>query len=406
MGFVQRYLQPIGGGVLVFVALALVLVVPYVVVQYRRRGRVGARRTLVEASFLLYLLVAWALVLLPLPTTSAALCADGGAAVNLQPFAWVRDVRNEWAYDGGTLRDLAGNSALWVRVLNLVLLLPLGVYLRRWWRRGFWTTVVAALLLSVLFELTQTTGIWGLYPCAYRSFDVDDLVANTAGAALGWWIAPVVFLLPRRRDDDDRVPLDQRPSVPRRALADAADLLVALVVALPLVLAVGVLASGWSWPAQQVSDVAAMVALAVVLVAVPWAARGSTPGKALLRLRIARADGARAGVARLLLRAVALWGPWVLWIWVVRGVSWPAFDAASAAWQLLVAWGPPLAWALVVSLTVAARADRRGPHDLVARTQVEVRLRRRRSDAVGAPGGTDPSGATDPATPHPPSATE
>lgn len=401
MGFVQRYLQPIGGGVVLFVALALALVVPYVVVQYRRRGRVGGRRTLVEASFLLYVLVAWALVLLPLPTTSAALCADGGAAVNLQPFAWVRDVRNEWAFDGGSLRDLAGNSALWVRVLNLVLLLPLGVYLRRWWRRGFWTTVLAALLLSVLFELTQTTGIWGLYPCAYRSFDVDDLLANTAGAAIGWAIAPAVFLLPRRREADDRVPVDQLPSVPRRALADASDLLVALVVALPLVLAVGVLASGFAWPAQRVSDVAALVALVLVLVVVPWATRGSTPGKALLRLRIARSDGARAGLGRLLLRAVVLWGPWVAWTWVVRGVSWPAFDVVSAAWQLLVAWGPPLAWALIVALTVVARADRRGPHDLVARTQVEVRVRRpRRTDTSGA----TPAPADSPAPADPTSA--
>ena len=41
---------------ILMVAGALVLLVPYLIVQYRRRGRVGARRTIVESLFLLYLL--------------------------------------------------------------------------------------------------------------------------------------------------------------------------------------------------------------------------------------------------------------------------------------------------------------------------------------------------------------
>lgn len=34
------------------------------------------------------------------------------------------------------------------------------------------------------FPRNPTAGIWYLYPCAYRLFDVDDLLANTTGAVL------------------------------------------------------------------------------------------------------------------------------------------------------------------------------------------------------------------------------
>ena len=46
-----------------------------------------------------------------------------------------------------------------------------------------WT--MAGLAASCCIELTQATGLYGLVPCAYRIVDVDDLITNTMGAALG-----------------------------------------------------------------------------------------------------------------------------------------------------------------------------------------------------------------------------
>src|SRR5699024_5462085 len=48
--------------------------------------------------------------------------------------------------------------------------------------------------------LTQVAGVWGLYPCAYRLLDVDDLLANTAGALLGG-LASLALRHSRRRHD-------------------------------------------------------------------------------------------------------------------------------------------------------------------------------------------------------------
>ena len=47
----------------------------------------------------------------------------------------------------------------------------------------------AGLTLSV--ELTQLTGLWGLYPCAYRQFNVDDLMLNALGVVVGVLLARI-----------------------------------------------------------------------------------------------------------------------------------------------------------------------------------------------------------------------
>jgi glycopeptide antibiotics resistance protein len=48
------------------------------------------------------------------------------------------------------------------------------------------TAVLMGFGLSLSIELTQLTGVWGLYACAYRKFDADDLILNTLGAAIGF----------------------------------------------------------------------------------------------------------------------------------------------------------------------------------------------------------------------------
>lgn len=46
--------------------------------------------------------------------------------------------------------------------------------------------------LSLLVELSQLTGLFGLYPCPWRQFDVDDLILNIAGVWAGFLIGRVV----------------------------------------------------------------------------------------------------------------------------------------------------------------------------------------------------------------------
>lgn len=357
----SRYLEPIGDGALVFLGLAVLLVVPYLVWLYRRTGRVDPRRVWVAAAFLLFLVCAWALVLLPFPAESATYCANRTGKVSLVPFQWVADAVAEAQREGTGLRALLTNAPLVVRIFNLLLLLPLGVFLRRWWGRGLLSTTLIAFALSLAFELTQATAVWGLYPCPYRTFDVDDLIANTAGAMLGWWAAPAFRVIPDRSASTGSAAapaLPDRASLPRRALATLIDYVLALLVG-GLLVALTVAALGL----EPTADQAARWTLpsGLLAVAVVWPAlTGSTPGQWLVLLRARTLSGGRPGLGRLLVRVLVLWGPWL-----AAGL----LAGTVALWAAVIA----PAWAVLVLVLTARGAERRGPHERASGTRTALR---------------------------------
>lgn len=207
----------------------IVLFVPFVALSYRRRGGLTLGRSLLWIAAIVYFWAIWTYTLLPLPEPETIRCAG----VNLDVWAFVHDIRGALARPGNTLTD----PSVLQLALNVVLFLPLGFFVRVLGGRG----VVAALLIgfgtSLFVETTQLTGVWGLYPCAYRVFDVDDLLTNTLGALLG---SVVGLVVPARHrglsvtpDADDPDPVTRR----RRLLAMSCDLLGVLV--LQVALAVG-----------------------------------------------------------------------------------------------------------------------------------------------------------------------
>ncbi|MDN3312028.1 VanZ family protein [Microbacterium oryzae] len=216
----------IGAGVVVGVALFI----PFVIISYRTRGRLSARRLLVSFTALVYFCAIWTYTLLPLPAPEAIICSG----TNLNPLAFVDDIAGALARPGTTLTD----PAVLQLVLNVALFAPLGFFLRVLAGRRILAAVLMGLAVSALIEATQLTGVWGLYPCAYRVFDVDDLLTNTTGAALGSLAALIVpaRLVRPRSDADADAP---RPVTRvRRLLAILCDGIGHVIVA--FVVAVGV----------------------------------------------------------------------------------------------------------------------------------------------------------------------
>ncbi len=174
-------------------AVAVVLLIPVAAVEYRRDGRLGPRDLLVLLASAVYGLALWTYTLLPLPTAGDYTCV-GRQTV---PLATIRDI------DWGGLGSRAGVSALvhdpaFLQVaLNVLLFVPLGYFVRRIARRGVVVATVVGLAVSLLIETTQGTGVWHLYDCPYRLFDVDDLMINTLGATLGSLVA-AIFVRRRR----------------------------------------------------------------------------------------------------------------------------------------------------------------------------------------------------------------
>ncbi|SDQ43962.1 VanZ family protein [Microbacterium sp. cf332] len=78
---------------------------------------------------------------------------------------------------------------------NIVLFVPFGWCAAIGWRRWHAVVIPAALAISVVIELAQGALL------VERTSSVLDVVANTAGATVGWLIArPWRRVAPRRRD--------------------------------------------------------------------------------------------------------------------------------------------------------------------------------------------------------------
>nr|WP_243848680.1 VanZ family protein [Lysinibacter cavernae] len=177
-------------------------------------------------ALLVYVVALWAYTLLPLPSDSYA-CVG----TQLVPFASLADAQT---YPHASIGELLRNPAIQQVVLNIALFAPLGFLLRSMFRRGIIVATVGGFGASLLIELTQLTGVWGIFPCAYRLFDVDDLMANTLGALIGSLVALVVV----RRRNTSQVAATPRPvTAGRRLLGMLCDVLI--VGILGSVLAVG-----------------------------------------------------------------------------------------------------------------------------------------------------------------------
>lgn len=164
------------------------LFVPFVSISYRRQGRLSVTRLLMWFAALVYFWAVWAYTLLPMPDPDAIHCVG----MITDPMEMVRDVQKAIAAPGSTLT----HPALLQLAFNVLLFVPLGFFVRVLFGRGIVTALLVGLGLSLFIETTQLTGVWGIYPCAYRFFDVGDLITNTSGALLG---AVFGLVVPRAR---------------------------------------------------------------------------------------------------------------------------------------------------------------------------------------------------------------
>lgn len=179
--------------VLVGGVVSVLTFVPYVAWSYRRHGSFSARRALLTAAMAVYSTALWTYTLLPLPDSGEYVCAGR----QTDPLRFIDDVAR---FPHASVSELISNTAAQQVVFNVLLFVPLGVFVRLLARRGFVIATALGFAVSLLIETTQTTGIWGVYPCAYRLFDVDDLIANTSGAFVGSVLAiALTWLVPAER---------------------------------------------------------------------------------------------------------------------------------------------------------------------------------------------------------------
>lgn len=279
-------------------ALAVLLFVPYVAVSYRRRGELGAGHILLALAFLVYAMSLWTYTLLPIPQTTPAWCAQNAAShLQLRPLQFIADIRRE--QQGAGLRAFLQNPAVQSAVFNVALFVPLGMFLRHLFRRGPLATVAIGFAVSLFIECTQLTGNWYLFRCPYRLFDVDDMLTNTVGVAIGFALGPVLRLVPWQRSSAP--PDAPRPvTARRRLLGMAVDLFSVVLLGTTLGIVVALFAGE---PDKMTSVVLGELLPAILLLyAVPLLGDGASFGQRVVLLRPRGPDGERPSPARMTVR--------------------------------------------------------------------------------------------------------
>lgn len=178
-------------GLVAFLAIWAVVLVPQLVMHQHRFGRIVPRRIAATAGVLAYGCLALALVFLPLPGPGAR--PSGG--IQLTPFQWISDLHHNMTGPG--LLNALTTPDFEQMAMNVVLFVPLGIFARLLWKRGLVGSTLLGFGVSFLIEITQLTANWGTVPFQYRIADVDDLIMNTSGALLGW-LAGALYLALRR----------------------------------------------------------------------------------------------------------------------------------------------------------------------------------------------------------------
>ena len=155
----RAYVEPILTATWLFPFIAILITLPYMLFQYWRYGSILLLRTTILFSFILYLMCAYFLTILPLPTREevAALTTP---YLQLQPFkdvaVWLQKSGAVLAQPATWLRLL--NRDLFVMVANIIMTIPFGLYLRYYFRCSWKKTLLLTLILSMV-DLSSIPGI-------------------------------------------------------------------------------------------------------------------------------------------------------------------------------------------------------------------------------------------------------
>ena len=222
----EVYLESIKTAFLIFPFLAFLITLPYLLVQYHKYGSVPLIRSSIVYTFILYLLTAYFLVILPLPSKEEVI-AMPTKVPQLIPFSFLGDFVTYFK-EANSILTFLKTPIVYTTLFNIAITIPFGIYLRYYFKKKLSTTIIYTFLLSLYFEITQLTGLYGLYPKAYRLFDVDDLIINTLGGVLGYLITPLVTIFLPARDEIDRLSYKRGKTVSiyRRFLAFLIDIFI------------------------------------------------------------------------------------------------------------------------------------------------------------------------------------
>ncbi len=307
------YIVPIQTAFAIFPLLAALFTIPYMIVQYHKYGSLPVLRVLIVYSFILYLTSIYFLIILPLPTIESVEKMTS-PTMQLIPFQFITDFIKQTSLvitDPSTYLKAIKEPWFYQVIYNVLLLVPFGIYLRYYFKCSLKKTVCLSFLLSLFFESTQLSGLYGIYPRGYRLFDVDDLFTNTLGGLLGYFLTPLLGLFLPSKDKLDHISYQKGAEVSytRRMLALGIDLVIFSVLNLTGTIAYFIYAQrriSFSSPISFiVIEVLTWIFYLVISLSI---GKGQTLGKKIVNIRLALEEGKTPKWYHYLTRYFSLYG--------------------------------------------------------------------------------------------------
>ena len=296
------YFEPIKTALILFPIIAFLITLPYLIIEYHKYGAVSLLRSIIIYTFILYLLVAFLLVILPLPPTKTVLRMPTKLP-QLVPFTFIKDIMVTTSLNlknPSTYLSFFKTPTVYTVIFNLLLLFPFGVYLHYYFEKKWYQVLIMSFCLSLFFEITQLTGIFFIYPKVYRLFDVDDLMINTLGGMLGFICTkPLTIFLPSRKELDQKAyTKGTKISIYRRGIALFIDLFLVFCFSTPI----------WVLFGSKVSFVTFYsITLFLYEVLFPLLDNGKTIGKRLVNIRLKCINESNSFPIRLIFRQAILY---------------------------------------------------------------------------------------------------
>ena len=184
----MNYIIAIKTAVILFPILAFLITGPFILQQYHKFASINPLKTIILYSFIFYLLCAYFLVILPLPPMDT-IQSNPDWMIQPIPFHFIIDLIKETPFQitaPSTYIKAIIHPSFYIVIFNIILLIPFGMFLTYYKGYSLKKVIKYSFLLSLFFEFTQLTRLYGIYPKPYRLCDIDDLILNTLGGVIGY----------------------------------------------------------------------------------------------------------------------------------------------------------------------------------------------------------------------------
>lgn len=268
----MSYLEAIKIALFTFPFLAFLFTSPFILWQYHKYGSVNKLRVLIIYSFILYMICVYFLAIFPLPSIDEI--DMSGPICQLIPFGFVLGIVKEIP-NMKDIFDVFLNSSVYTVLFNILMFIPFGIYLRYYFKVSLKRIAIFSFIFSLFLEITQLTGLYFIYPHPYRLFDVDDLMINTLGGVLGYFIAGlfIKFLPSRETIDLESLEEGKKVSGLKRITRFCLDVFIYLIFTVIL---------------SAIIDIRHVGAISLIIyyVVIPYIFKGQTLGGRFLNMRL------------------------------------------------------------------------------------------------------------------------